>query len=69
MPEAVTPSTFDNDRLIDIEAVLELLPISKVSLYYLRKRGDFPPAIKIAPNRIAWKLSQVREWIASRPLA
>ena len=57
----------DDDRLVDTDDVLRMLPISRVSLYMMRRRGDFPPAIRIAPNRIAWRLSSVREWIATRP--
>ena len=70
MPDAATPATLDADRHVDTGFILDnILPVSRVTFYYMRKRGDFPQGIRIAPNRIAWRLSDVRAWIASRPIA
>jgi hypothetical protein len=35
----------------------------------LQKRNQFPKAIELSPNRIAWKLSELLAWRASRPVA
>lgn len=66
---AATPDS-DVDRLIDTDDILDkILPVSRVTFWNMRRRGDFPAGIRIAPNRIAWRLSDVRAWIASRPRA
>jgi len=63
------PAT-DDDRLIDSHYILEkMLPVCRVTFWSLRKKGLFPPGIRISPNRIAWRLADVRAWIASRPAA
>ena len=60
----------DGDRVVGIHDILtKFLPVSTVTFWNMRRRGEFPPAIRIAPNRIGWKLSVVREWISTRPAA
>jgi predicted DNA-binding transcriptional regulator AlpA len=44
-------------------------PFSRKHLLDLQKRGQFPKAIELSPNRIAWKLSEIQSWRASRPVA
>lgn len=39
---------------------------SRASLYRLEKEGAFPRRIKLGANAAAWKLSDIREWMASR---
>lgn len=69
-PTSAAPNDPAADRLIDTDDILEkILPVSRVTFWAMRKRGDFPQGIRIAPNRIAWRLSDVRAWIASRPAA
>ena len=33
----------------------------------MTKRGEFPKPIRLSPNRIAWRFSEVEAWKASRP--
>jgi hypothetical protein len=42
---------------------------SRVHLYRLMRRGQFPPQVQISPNRVAWRLSAIIDWVASRPLS
>jgi predicted DNA-binding transcriptional regulator AlpA len=66
---AVPTPQAEDDRLIDTDYIIErILPVSRVTFWKLRKNG-FPPGLRIAPNRIAWRLSDVRRWIATRPAA
>jgi prophage regulatory protein len=39
----------------------------KSSIYDQIKRGAFPVPVRIGPNRVGWKRSDVEAWIASRP--
>ncbi len=42
---------------------------SRKHLLDLMKRGQFPPAVQLSPNRVAWRASALREWAATRPIA
>ena len=54
-------------RLITVSAVMELTGLSKASVYRFMRRGDFPPALKLAPFAARWREDEVRAWVASRP--
>ena len=41
---------------------------SRVHLYRLMARGQFPLQVQISPNRVGWRLSSISEWVANRPL-
>jgi hypothetical protein len=32
-------------------------------------REEFPPPVTLSPGRVGWRLSTIKEWIASRPAA
>jgi prophage regulatory protein len=57
------------DRIVLWPERATLIPLSRVTLWKMRRSGDFPQPIKLSPNRIGWKLSAVRAWIASREKA
>lgn len=53
------------DQILRPAQVADLLGISVVSLWRLRKRGDFPTAFKICGGRIVgWKASTINMWIS-----
>jgi predicted DNA-binding transcriptional regulator AlpA len=35
----------------------------------MQRRGQFPRARQLSPNRIAWLADEITEWVASRPVA
>ena len=58
------------DRLIAFNKVQELVGgISQPTIWRMRRAGTFPQPVKISPNRIAWRESDVRAWIDSRASA
>ena len=57
------------DRLLKASEVLELVPYSIQHIYRLMHRGEFPLAVKVGASRVAWKESEIREWIENRPRA
>lgn len=57
------------DRLITVDAVLSLLPISRSTLNRKVQSGDFPSPIRVGAGRLAFRESEVRDWISSRPAA
>jgi predicted DNA-binding transcriptional regulator AlpA len=45
------------------------VPFTRVHLRRLASRGLFPLPIMLSANRIAWKLSDLSRWKASRPVS
>ena len=55
------------DRLLTRAQVLEIVPLAYTTLWQMMRRGDFPRAVKITANRVAWSEKSVREWVEARP--
>lgn len=53
--------------LLSWTQVRALVPLSRGTVWALRRKGDFPQPVRISSNRIAWRLSDVNEWIENRP--
>ncbi len=51
------------DRLIDAKERRLLVPYSDMHVWRLERDGKFPKRIKIGPNRVAWRLSEILAWI------
>ena len=49
--------------------VLALLGVSRPTLWAWRREGRFPEALRIGPNSIRWRESDIRAWLANRPAA
>lgn len=42
---------------------------SRKHLLDMQRRGQFPRAVQLSPNRVAWRMSDIARWCASRPEA
>jgi hypothetical protein len=42
---------------------------SRKHLLDLQRRGQFPRALQLTPNRIGWDIDAIQLWVASRPIA
>ena len=51
------------NRLIDKKELRRLVPYSDSQIYRMEKQGLFPKRITLGPGRVAWRLSEVLEWI------
>lgn len=40
---------------------------SRVHIIRMMRRGQFPMQVQISPNRVAWRLNSIQEWVANRP--
>lgn len=49
--------------------VMDYTTLSKAVLYRLMKRDEFPLPVQLAPNRVAWRTAEVREWVDNRVAA
>ena len=53
-------------KLIKLKEVTEITTLSKATIYRLMSKGEFPGAIPLGPRAVAWKQSDVIEWIDSK---
>jgi predicted DNA-binding transcriptional regulator AlpA len=64
-----TQTAPSDDPLIGTNEVAAELMCHPVTVFrFLRERPDFPLPIRISANRLAWRLSAIRAYVASRPL-
>jgi prophage regulatory protein len=57
-------------RLMRKPEVLNISGIeSNSTLYYLINKGSFPSPVKISERAVAWRESEVLDWIDSREIA
>ncbi|MEG0921680.1 MAG: AlpA family phage regulatory protein [Comamonas sp.] len=57
------------DRLLRIDAVRFLTSLSRSTIYSRIAAGEFPHAVRVHGNCMAWRESEIHAWIASRPCA
>lgn len=56
-------------RLLPLKAVTNVTTLSRMSVLRAVERGDFPKPIRLSVQRIAWRESDVSDWINSRVAA
>lgn len=54
------------NRLLRLPEVMELVGLSKPSVYRLMKTGDFPKAKKISARAVRWIKCEIDDWISSK---
>lgn len=66
MREAVTqeaaPDTSQPRRMLNQEQVLQIVPVSPVTLWRMEKKGFFPKSTYISPNRRVWYMDEITRW-------
>ena len=55
------------ERLMRKSEVLERTGLKQSTMYYLINKSEFPAPVKLSKRAVAWKESEVRAWIQSRP--
>ncbi len=55
-------------KLLRLPEVLEIVGLGKTNLYGKLKRGEFPAPLRLGKRAIAWKQSDIQEWINTLPL-
>ena len=54
-------------KIMNMADTQEYTSLSRATIYRLCKIGDFPKAVKITDSRIGFFLSELEEWVTSRP--
>ncbi|EDF9813699.1 AlpA family phage regulatory protein [Salmonella enterica subsp. enterica serovar Tennessee] len=57
----------DIERVIREQECEWMTGIKRETRNYMEKNGTFPKRIHIGPQMTAWRLSEVQEWIKTRP--
>lgn len=52
------------EGFIRLPTVLKVLGISRTALYNGIARGDFPKPVRLGPRMSAWKVEEIRKFIA-----
>lgn len=53
------------DRFLRIKEVLILTGIGRNTVYRRIREGTFPKQVKIGPNSVAWRQSDITQWMTS----
>jgi prophage regulatory protein len=56
----------DNETLQRKPIVLGRTGLANSTLYYFISEGSFPKPVKLGKRTVAWKKSEIDEWIDSR---
>jgi prophage regulatory protein len=56
----------EGDRLLPMKSVVAITSWSRTSINRLIEKGEFPAPLKLGPQKIAFRETEVREWVASR---
>jgi prophage regulatory protein len=51
---------------IRLPLVIKKTGLSRMTIYRLENRGEFPQRKQLSPNSVGWLESEIDEWIASR---
>jgi prophage regulatory protein len=69
MSETSEPSTaLQVRRMLSIDLVLGIIPVSESTLYRMVRNEEFPPSHAISAGRCAWYEDEVIAWQRSRPV-
>jgi len=55
-----------SERLLSPTVVADRTSLSRVTLWRMMRRKEFPKSVLISPGRIAWPESEINAWIAAR---
>ena len=55
------------DRLITRQEVEVMTCLSRSTIYRLIARNEFPKQVRIGPRAVRWRLSEIEDFIRSRP--
>ena len=68
MAENVTPH-HPLGRLLRRPDVEKLVGLKRAWIYQLMRQEEFPLPVRLGARAVAWRESDISEWIAARPIA
>jgi len=55
-------------RILTMKDVSEVTTYRPQYIYRLLRQGRFPPLVRVGPNRVGFRQSDIEKWLAERPL-
>ncbi|MBH3384681.1 AlpA family phage regulatory protein [Pseudomonas plecoglossicida] len=52
------------DKFIRFGSLAEMVGLSRTTIYRLEQQGQFPRRVKLGSNSVAWRMSEVLNWMA-----
>ena len=56
-----------NDRLLKAKEVMQIIGLSRTTIWRLEKGGTFPKRKQITKMKVGWLKSEIMAWIEERP--
>ena len=62
----------ERDRIVRVKEVLNIIGVSRATLYNYVKQGKFPPQSKIngdakwTNSAVGWRLSTIKKWLENK---
>ena len=66
MKSTTTNYALPDEGFAKLPLTMAVTQLSRSSIYAMAKLGTFPAPIKLGPRAVAWRVADVRTWIASR---
>jgi prophage regulatory protein len=57
------------EKIIREPEMLRLVGLSRTTLWRREQAGDFPKRRQLSNRSVGWVMSEVMEWISTRPIA
>ena len=57
------------DRMMRISEVIDVLGVSRSTLYRMVAGGGFPRPVRVGQRATRWRQSDIQQWMDSLPLA
>ena len=56
-------------KILRINGVIETTGLSRSTIYRFISAGTFPRPRQLGPQSVGWRVEDIDEWLASRPVA
>lgn len=66
-PPPTCPHSGSNERMIRMADVIKITGLSRSTIYRLMSSQIFPQAYQTGPRSVAWKFTEVKEWMENLP--
>ena len=57
------------DKLLRLDAVKDAVGLKNTAIYQAIRRKQFPSPVRIGARAVAWRESDILNWISERPTA
>ena len=66
LPPEASPQPRDPIRLLRLPQVMEVVGLSRSTIYALEEEERFPKRVKLAARAVGWVEAEIQAWLAER---